>query len=212
MPKLQLRNQQFEALNKLHKSFYTRGDVTLIASELIGKVLCTNIEGIYTSGIIVETEAYSQSERACHAYGGKRTARTEIFYNEGGLSYVYLCYGIHYLFNVITNKAYIADAVLVRAIEPLEGAAQMLKRRNMEKIAYRIAAGPGLVTKAMGIDKRHYGTDLNSNQIWIEDRGISYKKNEIIASPRVGVDYAGEDAKLPWRYKVKDNPWVSKIP
>jgi DNA-3-methyladenine glycosylase len=212
MPKLQLRNPQFAVPDKLPKSFFTRSDVTLIARELLGKVLCTNIGGIYTSGIIVETEAYSQSERACHAYGGKRTARTEIFYNDGGLSYVYLCYGIHYLFNIITNKAHTADAILVRAIEPLEGTEQMLLRRSMDKMAYRIAAGPGSVTKAMGIDKRHYGTDLNGNEIWIEDRGITYKNTQIIASPRVGVDYAGEDAKLPWRYRVKGSPWVSKAP
>ena len=195
---------------KLSKSFYTRDDVTLIARELLGKILCTNIDGTLTSGIIVETEAYSQSEKACHAFGGKRTARTEIFYNDGGLSYVYLCYGIHYLFNVITNRAHTADAVLIRAIEPLEGIEEMLSRRGMDQIAHRIAAGPGSVSKALGIDKSHNGHHLTDENIWIEDRGITYKKSQIIASPRVGVDYAGEDAKLPWRYRVKDNPWVSK--
>jgi DNA-3-methyladenine glycosylase len=195
---------------KLDKGFYTREDVTTIARELLGKVLCTNIDGTYTSGIIVETEAYSQREKACHAFGGKKTTRTEIFYNDRGLSYVYLCYGIHYLFNVITNWRHTADAVLIRAIEPLDGIEHMLQRRGMDKIAPRIAAGPGSVTKAMGIDKTHNGMDLTDKEIWIEDRGITYKKSQIIASPRVGVDYAGEDAKLPWRYRVKDNPWVSK--
>jgi len=195
---------------KLHKSFYTREDVTLIARQLLGKVLCTEIDGIFTSGVIVETEAYSQSERACHAFGGKRTPRTEIFYNDGGLSYVYLCYGIHYLFNVITNWHHTADAILIRAIQPLEGTEHMLKRRGMDKMAYRITAGPGSVTKAMGMDKTHNGLSLTDEEIWIEDRGISYKKSQIIASPRVGVDYAGEDAKLPWRYRVKDNPWTGK--
>ena len=196
--------------SKLSKSFYTRDDVTLIARELLGKVLCTNIDGTLTSGIIVETEAYSQTERASHAFGGKRTPRTEVFYNDGGISYVYLCYGIHYLYNVITNRAHMADAVLIRAIEPLDGIETMLQRRGMDKIAHRIAAGPGSVSKAMGIDKTHNGLDLTDREIWIEDRGISYKKSQIIASPRVGVDYAGEDAKLPWRYRVKDNPWTSK--
>ncbi len=195
---------------KLSKEFYTRDDVTLIARELLGKVLCTNIDGKLSCGIIVETEAYSQRERACHAYGGKRTARTEIFYNDGGLSYVYLCYGIHYLFNVITNYAHTADAVLIRAIEPLDGIEEMLARRGMDKIAHRIAAGPGSVSMAMGIEKHHNGLDMTHREIWIEDRGISYKKAHIIASPRVGVDYAGEDAKLPWRYRVKDSPWTSK--
>jgi DNA-3-methyladenine glycosylase len=193
----------------LDKSFYTRNNVTLIARQLLGKVLCTKIDGVLTSGIIVETEAYSQTERACHAYGGKRTARTEIFYNDGGLSYVYLCYGIHYLFNVITNTASRADAVLIRAIEPVDGIEEMLARRGMDKIAHRIAAGPGSVCKALGIDKSHYGLDLMQSHIWIEERGISYKKSQITASPRVGVDYAGIDALLPWRYRVRDNPWVS---
>jgi len=195
---------------KLDKSFYTREDVTLIARQLLGKILCTEIDGIFTSGMIVETEAYSQSEKACHAFGGKRTIRTEIFYNDGGLSYVYLCYGIHYLFNVITNYHHTADAVLVRAIEPLEGVDHMLRRRGMDKIAHRIAAGPGSVCKALGIDKTQNGLDLTDREIWIEDRGITCRKSQIIASPRVGVDYAGEDAKLPWRYRIKDNPWVSK--
>jgi len=200
---------KYNMATKLSKSFYTRSDVTLIARELLGKVLCTNIEGILTSGIIVETEAYSQRERASHAYGGKRTPRTETFYNDGGISYVYMCYGIHYLFNVITNWHHTADAVLIRAIEPLEGKEDMLLRRGMNKMTHRIAAGPGSVCKALGIDRSHNGLDLGKD-IWIEDRSITYKKSQIIASPRVGVDYAGEDAKLPWRYRVKDSPWVSK--
>ena len=195
---------------KLLKDFYTRGDVTLVARELLGKVLCTEIDGVLTSGMIVDTEAYSQRERSCHAFGGKRTARTEIFYNDGGLSYVYLCYGIHYLFNVITNTADVADAVLIRALEPLDGIDTMLERRGMHQIEHRIAAGPGSVSRAMGIDKSHNGLDMTHREIWIEDRGISYKKAQIIASPRVGVDYAGEDAKLPWRYRLKDSPWTSK--
>ena len=195
---------------KLSKDFYIRQDVTLVARELLGKVLCTKIDGVLTSGVIVETEAYSQRERACHAFGGKRTARTEIFYNDGGLSYVYLCYGIHYLFNVITNTADVGDAVLIRALEPLDGIDTMLERRGMHKMEHRIAAGPGSVSRAMGIDKSHNGLDMTHREIWIEDRGISYKKAQIIASPRVGVDYAGEDAKLPWRYRLKDSPWTSK--
>ena len=195
---------------KLSKDFYTREDVTVVARELLGKVLCTKIDGVLTSGVIVETEAYSQRERACHAFGGKRTARTEIFYNDGGLSYVYLCYGIHYLFNVITNTADVADAVLIRALEPLDGIDTVLERRGMHKMEHRIAAGPGSVSRAMGIDKSHNGLDMTHREIWIEDRGISYKKTQIIASPRVGVDYAGEDAKLPWRYRLKDSPWTSR--
>jgi DNA-3-methyladenine glycosylase len=196
--------------SKLPLSFYRRDDVTLIAKELLGKVLCTNFDGKLTSGIIVETEAYSQSEKACHAFGGKRTLRTEVFYNDGGLSYVYLCYGIHYLFNIITNDADTADAALVRAIEPIDGVDIMLQRRGMTKMEYRIAAGPGSVSKALGLTKHHNGIDLTEDHIWVEKRGIRYTNDQIIASPRVGVDYAGDDAFLPWRYRVKDNPWVSK--
>jgi DNA-3-methyladenine glycosylase len=197
---------------KLSKEFYIRDDVTLIARELLGKVLCTNIDGVMTAGIIVETEAYSQSEKACHAYGGKRTARTSTFYNDGGIAYVYLCYGIHYLFNVVTNTADVADAVLIRAIELLDGISVMLERRSMDAIAPRIAAGLGSVSKAMGINKEHNCVRMSSTELWIEDRGLRYSKDEVIASPRVGVDYAGDDALLPWRYRVRGNKWVSKSP
>ncbi|MCW3124928.1 MAG: 3-methyladenine glycosylase [Bacteroidetes bacterium] len=196
--------------SKLPLSFYRRDDVTLIARELLGKVLCTNFEGKLTSGIIVETEAYSQSEKACHAFGGKRTPRTEVFYNDGGLSYVYLCYGIHYLFNIITNLAHTADAVLIRAIEPVDGIETMLERRGMTKMEHRIGAGPGSVSKALGLTRHHNAIDLTEDHIWVEKRGINYKEDQIIASPRVGVDYAGDDAFLPWRYRVADSPWVSK--
>lgn len=196
--------------SKLPLSFYRRHDVTLIARELLGKVLCTNFDGKLTSGIIVETEAYSQSEKACHAFGDKRTPRTEIFYNDGGLSYVYLCYGIHYLFNIITNCADTADGVLIRAIEPVDGVDTMLQRRGMKKMEHRIAAGPGSVSKALGLTKHHNAMDMTEDHIWVEKKGIRYGEDQIIASPRVGVDYAGDDAFLPWRYRVKDNPWVSK--
>ena len=196
----------------LPKEFYVRDDVTLIARELLGMVLCSRIGDVLTAGIIVETEAYSQTERACHAYGSKRTARTSTFYHDGGITYVYLCYGIHYLFNVVTNTADVADAVLIRAIEPLDGISVMLERRGMDNIAPRIAAGPGSVSKAMGIHKEHNGMAMNSSELWIEDRGLRYSKKEIIASPRVGVDYAGDDALLPWRYRVRGNKWVSKSP
>jgi DNA-3-methyladenine glycosylase len=111
---------------------------------------------------------------------------------------------------VITNLAHTADGILIRAIEPLDGIPEMLLRRNMNQIAYRIASGPGSVSRALGINKGHNGSHLSGNRIWIEDRGISYQKSQIIASPRVGVAYAGEDALLPWRYRVKGNPWAGK--
>jgi DNA-3-methyladenine glycosylase len=195
---------------KLHKDFYTRNNVVEVARDLLGKKLVTSINGKITSGIITETEAYrGTNDKACHANNNRRTPRTEIFYNEGGVAYVYLCYGIHHLFNIITNEKNKADAVLIRAIEPIGGIEVMMKRRNFTEIKFNLTAGPGAMSKAMGINTKHYGVDLQSNVIWLEEHeNISAKK--IIARTRVGVGYAGKDALLPWRFSIKDNSWVSK--
>ena len=196
---------------KLPKSFYTRPDVVELAQELIGKHLYTSINGILTGGMIVETEAYAgENDRACHSHLNRRTQRTEIMYHEGGVAYVYLVYGIYYLFNIITNEKDKADAVLVRAIEPEVGVEEMLLRRNMAAVKPNLTAGPGVLSIAMGIDKKLYGVDLTGNTIWLEDKGISFSEEQIAAGPRIGIDYAGEDAKLPWRFWLKDNKWVSK--
>ena len=146
---------------KLDAAFYHREDVVLVSRELLGKYLCTNINGQFTCGKIVETEAYcGRNDKACHANDGLRTKRTEIMYHAGGVAYVYLCYGIHRLFNIVTNKNGLADAVLIRAIEPVEGMEVMLKRRKIEKISARLCAGPALLTQALGIDLAHYGCSL----------------------------------------------------
>ena len=196
---------------KLPRSFYARPDVVKIAKDLLGKYLFTNIDGCLSGGMIVETEAYSgENDKACHSHLGRRTKRTEIMYQKGGLAYVYLTYGIHYLFNVVTNVEGNADAVLIRAIEPVEGVEWMLERRNMEKVAYRLTAGPGVLSQAMGISKEHYGLELTGNTIWVEDRGRRLKEEEIEDRPRVGIAYAGKDAWLPWRFSIRNNPWVSK--
>ncbi|WP_162051606.1 DNA-3-methyladenine glycosylase [Pontibacter pamirensis] len=196
---------------KLKKSFYTRPDVVELAQELIGKHLYTNVDGIMTGGMIVETEAYSgENDQACHAHLSRRTQRTEIMYHEGGVAYVYLVYGIYHLFNIITNKKDKADAVLVRAIEPEIGVEEMLLRRNMAAIKPNLTAGPGVLSIAMGINKKLYGADLTGNTIWLEDKDIRFPSEEIAAGPRIGIDYAGEDASLPWRFWVKGNKWVSK--
>ena len=181
-----------------------------MARDLLGKKLVTNINGRLTTGMITETEAYrGMNDKACHANNNRRTPRTEIFYAEGGVAYVYLCYGIHHLFNIITNQTDKADAVLIRAVEPLEGISLMMKRRNFSEAKFNLTAGPGAMSQAMGISTKHYGVDLQSNVIWLEEHEtISAKK--IIAGPRVGVGYAGEDALLPWRFSIKDNSWVSK--
>jgi len=159
--------------------------------------------------IIVETEAYSHTEKGCHAYNNRMTTRNEVMFNEGGHAYVYLCYGIHYLFNVVTNKNGIGDAVLIRALEPLKGVDIMMKRTGVKEPA-RITSGPGKLTKAMGIDRGLNGKSLLGREVWIEENDARLTGASIQASPRIGIDYAGKDAELPWRFTIKDNPWISR--
>ena len=192
----------------LPESFYQRDNVALIAKELLGKHLYTCIRGKVTSGIIVETEAYSQREKGCHAFNGQ-TPRNRIMFGNGGFAYVYLCYGIHHLFNIVTNTEGIADAVLIRALKPQEGQSLMMKRMNVASIK-RITSGPGKLTKALGIDRRLNGKYLLNDEVWVQDNGSSISRNDIVASKRIGIDYAGKDSLLPWRFTIKDNPWVSK--
>lgn len=196
---------------KLPLSYYLNRDVLFLAKDLLGKVLYTHIEGQITAGIITETEAYfGELDKASHAYGGRRTNRTEIMYSEGGVSYVYLCYGIHHLFNIVTSVQGEPHAVLIRAIEPLIGTEIMEQRRNMPVTKSAISAGPGSAARALGIDHAFNKKDLGGEEIWIEDHGISYTDDQIVSSPRIGVAYAQEDAFLPWRFFVKDNKYVSK--
>jgi len=198
---------------KLEKDFYLREDVVEISKELLGKYLFTRIDGKLTAGIITETEAYAgETDKASHAYNNRRTNRTEIMFAEGGRSYVYLCYGIHHLFNVVTNFKNTPHAVLVRAIKPVEGIKTILQRRKLEPTKEmveqvisgkkKIAGGPGIVSQALGIKTVHSGLDLTKGTIWIEDKGIAVRQKDIITGPRVGVDYAGEDAKLPYRFII----------
>jgi DNA-3-methyladenine glycosylase len=195
---------------KLENSFYCNTDVVDISKKLIGKVLVTNLSNHLTSGIIVETEAYAGIfDKASHAFNNKRTKRTEIMYKNGGIAYVYLCYGIHNLFNVITNVKDVPHAVLIRAIEPLEGIKEMYRRRKISN-KYRLTDGPGKLSQALGIDKNCNGKSLQSDTIWIQDTGIKFLEKDILSSTRIGVDYAGKDAKLLYRFHVKDNKWVSQ--
>lgn len=195
----------------LQSDFYLRNNVTDVARDLLGKKLVTRINGSLTAGIIVETEAYEGvSDKASHAYGGRFTERTRIMYSQGGISYVYLCYGIHHLFNVVTNTEGIPHAVLIRAIEPVEGIATMLKRRKKEKLTPLLCAGPGAMSEALGIRTTDTGILLTGKRIWIEDEGIVLPRKEIIASPRVGVAYAQEDASRPYRFRISNNPYTSK--
>lgn len=198
-------------INKLSPQFYTRSNVVQIAKELIGKILVTNFDGALTSGRIVETEAYNGvNDKAAHTYGGRRTARTEVFYSEGGVAYVYLCYGIHQMFNVITNIANQPHAVLIRALEPMQGIETMLQRTGKIKQDETLTRGPGNVGKAMGLFRHHTTTSMQSNEIYIVDDGFTYPKNIIKATTRIGVAYAAEDALLPYRFIVNGNKNVSK--
>lgn len=193
----------------LDPSFYRRNNVVTIARELLGKGLFTRSSGKLTGGIIVETEAYSSVERGSHAYNNRRTLRNEVMFGDGGHAYVYLCYGIHHLFNVVTNKEGKADAVLVRALEPMEGIDQMLKRMNTREVQ-AITSGPGKLTKALGIGRDHNGENLRSKYLWLEDLGQVISRKKIESGPRVGIDYAGPDAFLPWRFSIKGNQWISR--
>jgi DNA-3-methyladenine glycosylase len=195
---------------KLPLSFYQRDDVVQISKDLLGKYLYTHsAEGI-TVGMIVETEAYAGiTDKASHAYGGRFTPRTQIMYEAGGVAYIYLIYGFHFLFNIVTHIKGIPHAVLVRAIEPVEGIEIMLERRKMAKLNPKLTSGPGVLSKAMGINKDNNGNSLIDDQIWLEHRGISIAEEDILTSPRVNVAYAAEDALLPWRFRIKNNPYTS---
>jgi len=197
----------------LPQSFYDREDVVLISKQLLGKRIETDINGIVTSALIVETEAYKAPEdKASHAHNNRRTGRTEVMFGPPGHAYVYLCYGIHKLFNIVTAGEGTPHAVLIRAVEPVEGTDYMLLRRGMNALSPQVTAGPGALSKAMGIGLAHTGTPLylDQSQIRISDAGLSYPDSDIIESARVGVGYAKEWASVPWRFRLKNSAWTSK--
>lgn len=197
-------------MEKLPEAFYQRKDVVRIARELLGKLLVTRFDGRETAGRIVEVEAYNGVvDKASHSYGGRRTKRTEIMYGHGGLAYVYLIYGIHHLFNVVTNVADVPHAILVRGIEPVDGIDTMLYRMKKEQLDYTVGRGPGNVSKALGIHTSHTGISLLGDTIFIASDGVRISPSRIVATPRIGVDYAAEDALLSYRFYIKDNRYVS---
>ncbi|MDB5131774.1 MAG: 3-methyladenine glycosylase [Mucilaginibacter sp.] len=196
---------------KLPESYYISSDVVALSKNLLGKYLFTCIDGLTTGGYIVETEAYNGViDKASHAYGNRMTGRTKTMFMQGGIAYVYLCYGIHEMFNIVTSVEGQPHAILVRAIQPTEGLDIMLYRRNMLTLKPNITSGPGSVAKALGISRKIDTFSLQGDTIWIEDRGLAFPDKDIAAVPRVGVSYAGEDALLPYRFYVKGNPYVSK--
>jgi DNA-3-methyladenine glycosylase len=194
---------------RLGADFYLQPDVVAAAAALLGKVLVTQIGGQRTAGRISETEAYrAPDDRACHAYGNRRTARTELMFAPGGKAYIYLCYGLHHLFNVVTGPEGMAHAVLVRAIEPLENEEFMLLRRQLppEKMGHaQVGTGPGAAAQALGLRTDLNGHDLSAPgaQLWIEDDGYRPGPEGIATGKRIGVDYAGECAHRPWRFWLR---------
>jgi DNA-3-methyladenine glycosylase len=188
----------------LPQSFYIRDDVIAISRDLLGKLLCTEIDGQQTSVIITETEAYAGvTDRASHAYGDRRTRRTEPMYGPGGVAYVYLCYGIHHLFNVVTNVKGVPHAVLVRAGLAHSGLSVMLERRGKSAPDDTLLAGPGSVARALGITTALTGSSLLEGPIRIEDHGPPVDEALISTGPRVGIDYAAEDAQRPYRFRLQ---------
>ncbi len=200
-------------MKKLPIQFYKRTDVLLIAKELIGKIIVTNFNGMITSGRIVETEAYiGLTDRASHSFGGRRTTRNEHMYADAGIAYVYICYGMHHLFNVVTNAADIPDAVLIRAVEPITGIDIMLTRTGKPELDNTLTKGPGNAARALGISKGHSGINLVKDEIYIAGDGFEIAETAIGISRRIGVEGSGDAALLPYRFYIKGNVFVSSYP
>jgi DNA-3-methyladenine glycosylase len=197
-------------MKKLPLSFYARKDVVLIARELIGKIIITNFEGQVTSARIVETEAYAGvTDKASHSFGSRRTARNEHMYYPAGTAYVYICYGLHQMLNIVTNDRDVPDAVLIRAVEPIDGIETMLKRTGKKTLDKTLTRGPGNVGKALGIFKHHSGRHLLGDEIYLMDDSTEPADENIGTSTRIGVESAGADALLPYRFYIKGNKYVS---
>ena len=195
---------------KLPRQFYTRTNVLTVARDLLGKLLVVPAsDGTRVSGLIVEAEAYrGPQDRASHAYGGRRTKRTETMYRTGGTAYIFFVYGMYNQFNVVTNLEGVPHAILIRALEPVEGIELMKVRRARQPERY-LTNGPGKLCIALGIDRTFDRTDLLGKRVWLEE-GERVPRSRIISGPRVGIDYAEEWVDKPWRFWIRDNPFVSR--
>jgi DNA-3-methyladenine glycosylase len=197
---------------RLARSYYQSSEVTHLAKDLLGKYLTTCIDGYLCSGKIIETEAYrGPDDKACHAYNNRRTARTEVMFESGGLAYIYFCYGMHHMMNVVTGPKDHAHAILIRALEPCEGIEVMAGRRKMSVEDSRLTKGPGALSVALGLTKELSGAVLYSasSPVWIEDRKVIFSPDQICTGVRIGIDSAGEAALWPWRFFIKGNKYVS---
>lgn len=199
--------------NLLSKEFYLDEDILKISKSLLGKIIYTQIEDKICAAKIVETEAYKAPEdKASHAYANKKTNRTEVMFEEGGIIYMYLCYGLHQMLNIVTGPKGTAHATLIRAVEPITNIELMRTRRKHPKSDLNIGSGPGKVGQAMGLKLMHNGSSLLTREhlIWIEDHGLIIPDQQIICSPRVGIAYAEEYAMYPWRFRILDSKFTSK--
>jgi DNA-3-methyladenine glycosylase len=197
---------------KLPITYYQENDVVHISRDLLGKSLFTCIEGEVSGGIIVETEAYRGPEdRGSHAYNNRRTARNDIMYAAGGVVYMYICYGIHDMLNIVTGAEGVSHAVLIRAIEPTSGIEMMRRRRGLENDDKRLCKGPGALAKALGLTKRYNGVSLQGDEIWIEDQGMFFSDESVVSCPRIGLNIEEPYKSIPWRFYVKGNRYISRI-
>ncbi len=205
-----LKETTKKEMKLLEPSYYQTEDVVYLAKNLLGKIITTNIDNIVTSSEIVETEAYNGiNDKACHAYNNRRTKRTSAMYKKGGVAYIYICYGMHHLFNIVTGRENVPQAVLIRAVKPLDGINDMLARRKKDIIQRSLTAGPGALCQALGITKKMNETALTSEFIRIYDAFNNYREDDILISKRVGVAYAEDDALLPYRFRIRGSKWTS---
>lgn len=208
--KLPMTETSIRKRNRVVRQFYLGEDTPAIARAMLGKLLVVpSGSGVRVSGMIVESEAYlGEIDKAAHTYGGRRTARNEVTYAVGGSVYVFFVYGMYYQLNFVTGPVDHPHVVLIRAVEPVEGI-EIMRTRRGEMPDKNLTSGPGKLCIAFGIDRQLNGEDLLGERIWVEDHR-EFSDDEIAAGKRIGIDYAEEFVEKPWRFWVKDNPFVSK--
>lgn len=196
---------------KVPLSFFQDDDVVSLSSQLVGMHLYTRIDGQLAGGIIVETEAYRGPEdRGSHAYNHRRTARNDVMYSKGGVVYMYICYGIHDMLNIVTGREGDSHAILIRAIEPTTGLEVMRLRRGFVNDDKRLCRGPGALAKALGLGKIHNGASLDGDTVWVEDRGLQLSSDKIVARPRIGLNIDEPYKSIPWRFYIRGNKYISR--